>query len=72
MTEWQLIETALKDGTEVLGFDGVGQRVMRWESSLLFGECWFIPGSTKGYGDGLTNWKPTHWMPLPEPPKALE
>lgn len=70
MSEWQLIETAPKDGRWLLLFgDGVG-----------FGSCKFIGyyGGRHGYDDVHT-WRetgfnayaaePTHWMPLPESPK---
>lgn len=65
MSEWQLIETAPKDGTMVLlwwpfwrkdravvgkfGFEGIRQ--------------WFASEALEGDGD-----PPTHWMPLPDPP----
>jgi hypothetical protein len=61
---WQPIETAPKDGTEILSaVKGTNQvLIVRWEGigSADRGE-WFYDN------DGYT-W-PTHWMPLPEPPK---
>lgn len=65
-TAWQPIETAPKDGTIIL----VGWR----------GECWLcFPAMWRAsnVSHGLYGWhyltlektcKPTHWMPLPEPP----
>lgn len=53
--EWQPIETAPKDGRVVLLCDQMGNR---WTDS----SHWHIKN-----GCGLP---PTHWMPLPEPPKA--
>ena len=73
--DWQPIESAPKDGTPVLLFDPVFQRhigsfVEEWYKTEYVPEhrtytrqkwvCW----------SNRTNldFKPTHWMPLPEPP----
>lgn len=56
---WQPISTAPKDGTFILAFDGE-VRVMIW--SLFFRRGWI-----SGNADER---EPTHWMPLPEPPRA--
>lgn len=71
MTAWQPISTAPKDGTWILaiiaGF---------WEMNIPY-----IPDvvswndESGGWnfceeeGEIDKDWKPTHWMPLPEPPK---
>ena len=80
MSEWQLIETAPKDGTWIIGaeFHGEDYRYAdiyccRWmncyqsaeeyggDPDLYIRECW---------DNGKDNTElPTHWMPLPEPPK---
>lgn len=58
MSEWQPIETAPKDGMRVLvigksGYVDAGHYIEGW-----------------GWEDANGNiMKPTHWMPLPEPPK---
>ena len=61
MSEWQPIETAPRDGTEILLFArgpykddyrGVGQ----WSGQR---NDWFWNFAIR----------PTHWMPLPEPPR---
>lgn len=61
MSEWKTIETAPKDGTLVL-LHGKGYVKTGWfDDSIQIGN----------YPDwrwGLT-FEPTHWMPLPEPPK---
>jgi hypothetical protein len=75
--EWQLIESAPKDGTPVLLW---GQ----WAGEI--NGIYKVPGMEIGYytgpsgdyagfewaatgGDAYAVWgKPTHWMPLPPPP----
>jgi hypothetical protein len=74
MSEWQPIETAPKDGTNI------DLWAKRWRSDndgffyRRFPECYW------SNGDSMTNrhanwvhleegWYPTHWMPEPEPPK---
>ena len=65
--EWQPIETAPKDGTEVLVYgDGQGMSVAWWETKYI----WVRPGawvSDFGRSDTHTH-EPSHWMPLPPPP----
>lgn len=66
---WRDIETAPKDDTIVIGFDptrddfdpednlGHGVEFMRWRDG-----SWIDPSTH--------TMKPTHWMPLPEPPRG--
>ena len=73
MTEWQPMETAPKDGTAILawpicggGFyspEGEAQiaYVMRWEERK---SIW-----VEASGEEYMQCSPTHWMPLPPPPK---
>ena len=57
MSEWREIETAPHDGTNIL----VSHKGADW----VFVARWF-----KGYWKANSVYcKPTHWMPLPEPPK---
>lgn len=81
---WQPIETAPKDGTEVLGFrEDAGVILMRWtapeyfckedEMKDLSEECaqsedWFYADFMAG-GRMEGSEAPTHWMPLPEAPR---
>ena len=69
MSDWQPIETAPKDGKLFLGYFGESDDfgiVSRHDPGGLARnpkhhyECWVVSGSPV---------KPTHWMPLPEPPK---
>jgi hypothetical protein len=61
--QWQPIETAPKDGTSILGWMGEmgGAEVIWWSSD---NSGWdrgdYAPGGRPA---------PTHWAPIPEPPK---
>lgn len=60
--EWQPIETAPKDGTEILTCDnGCGYSVRYWGEGEDEGMAW-LPRIRGVF--------PTHWMPLPEAPTA--
>lgn len=81
---WQPIETAPKDGTEVLVFVDCATvpiiRLASWDD----GEEWEEYGATSR--EDATGWwsyensvsaeklegavEPTHWMPAPEPPEG--
>lgn len=71
MMEWQPIETAPKDGTELILFDEM-VCIGSWRNDWNFQDepkQWFdntFDDYSCGYGS--TPLKPTHWMPLPEPP----
>jgi hypothetical protein len=69
MTEWQSIETAPKDGSAILiwpaqsaftGNDTISY-VVRWSD---WKEAWI-----EASGEEYDTFYPTHWMPLPPPPK---
>lgn len=73
--DWQPIETAPKDGTEILtcSFE-VTQKPDG--SSLIWYDCevvhWVDYEERGGWWNGdVIRYpdSPTHWMPLPEPPK---
>lgn len=63
--EWQPIETAPKDGTPILGWWGLDRyfrgAVVRWVDPS---RGWELSWS----GERLVD-PPTHWQPLPPPPK---
>lgn len=63
---WQPIETAPKDGTDIVLYHRL------WEGYVRHGCCrdgvWIAEcGKTGWYAVGIP---PSHWMPLPEPPDA--
>lgn len=73
--EWQPIETAPKDGTRILVWDN-GCWPARWLEEAEHGHGELGPG-WQIFECELDVWyalcadNPTHWMPLPEPPKSL-
>jgi len=67
VSEWQPIETAPKDNSRVITFGGG-----------LVGTSRYAGKFAEVYGDTSPGWyseqldrrhEPTHWQPLPEPPK---
>ena len=65
--EWQPIETAPKDGTPVLAYG----------YSPHYPDEYFT--RIQWWADGIGYWAahsvsiiPTHWMPLPDPPKGTD
>ena len=64
MSKWQPIETAPKDGTRVILNDSLHTQIGFYSTALDCGEClgWVND-------EGIVSLNPTHWMPLPEPPK---
>lgn len=86
MADWQPIETAPRDGTCVLLFVPGEQSQGQWDEELYDGcggepEAPILVGFwDKDHGRPGPWWqlahysaycfKPTHWMPLPEPPAS--
>ena len=71
---WQPIETAPKDGTNILIYGNWTtdmKGAMNEEKEILIAHWvydeWFVEGSEM-YAPTVTN--ATHWMPLPEPPNG--
>ncbi len=68
MSEWQQIETAPKDGTEIL-VSGIQKHskkrfsiLAEWHEDWMIFDPWEDAYCIETCGL-------THWMPLPEPPK---
>lgn len=61
---WQPIETAPKDGTNILG---CVQAVQRSQGEMFWYKDRWV--TWDGENHTRTVMYPTHWMPLPEPPK---
>lgn len=67
---WQPIETAPKDGISILLYPAIRSQDTccegAWTASKhLGGEGWY--DLAVGHHNWL--WKPTHWQPLPAPPR---
>jgi len=69
MSNWQPIDTAPKDGTQILLHLADGQCICaEWcvlEGDVAGWETWHYPDGTITF---LAQ-RATHWMPLPEPPQ---
>jgi len=72
MSDWQPIETAPKDGTEILVFVPPSTytrgyvRSVQWRDHDI--DFWHVEDNKHGPFP-LRGGSPTHWIPLPEPPK---
>lgn len=67
MSEWRPIETAPKDGREILVTD---YRIMEWTHVVFFDDE-ASPPHVWGRADTDTHWHHdmfTHWMPVPKAP----
>ena len=67
--DWLPIESAPKDGTDILLWFGhsVGWiSLCKWYQKKNRGWCWVCSYDHKAH-----LWEPTHWMPLPEPPAPV-
>lgn len=67
MSEWQPIETAPKDGTNILVFTPKGKARAGVVCGIHCG-WWTTLFDEWTTSDGDCEMDPTHWMPLPEPP----
>jgi hypothetical protein len=75
MSEWQPIETAPKDGYPYLFFYPNGIGMTRYSARYWATGEWRVGAKTitEGWSDEWRQLRlqdePSHWMPLPEPPK---
>lgn len=78
---WQPIETAPRDGTQILGWcSNYGARQTHWhfygEGSIAKAQFDAGKGESGNWyweeplNHWLSSWKPTHWMPLPTAPTS--
>ena len=65
MSEWQPIETAPKDCTQILGFENGDQAVIFWMQLDVNVGRWAVACVHDDQG-----FYPTHWMPLPPEPES--
>lgn len=65
--EWMPIESAPKDGTKLLVWDGYEITSAKYDPEYTW---WEICVPSDGYVESNCI-APTHWMPLPSPPKPL-
>lgn len=73
---WRTMETAPKDGTLFWGRDGNDAIAMLWHDDFeAFVSSWRQMTFAAAYGGGVRNHspdihRPSHWMPIPAPPKG--
>ena len=69
--KWQLIDTAPKD-KRILVFAGKSMYVGIYAQHTKTNEdCWIV-AEFGDNGERALIVKPTHWHPLPEPPKTMQ
>lgn len=72
--DWQPIETAPTDGTEILcgRFSGDSSAMREGYIAVDWYRTQGVGGSEySGFGAfNMSSWPPTHWIPLPSPPVA--
>ena len=66
MSEWQPIETAPRDGTEVL----VIENHPKFNDGIYAVVVFVNTDWVEMNGGNIKNFTFSHWMPLPAPPKA--
>lgn len=65
--QWQDISTAPRDGTVILA---IQQGLYKPEVPFIPYAASFQNGTWKNHSTGFEGYFPSHWMPLPEPPKG--
>ena len=66
--EWMNIETAPKDGTRILL---TSYKSFSSDCPSIIDDYWYQDRVQEGFDhwDELFDFPPTHWMPMPKPPK---
>lgn len=70
--KWHPIETAPKEGENLLGYDSGEMFVMKWDQADNYGgrKGWVSQHFwADEHGDGFREYYPKYWMPLPPPPE---
>lgn len=73
--QWQPIETAPKDGTVILVNNPIksysNKKYYKYPVVMAWANRYITEGRESYYWKSFNHGypKPTHWMPLPEPPK---
>jgi hypothetical protein len=62
--KWEPIDSAPKDGSSILGYADSSFAVVEW-----YRGGWWSLSEPGAYAED-SEWNPTHWMPLPEPPMS--
>lgn len=70
MGEWRPIETAPKDRTRILAYQGKVPDDETPQIMIWIGDRWVIAWDHSDLLEvgGPNGYEPTHWMPLPDPP----
>ena len=71
MSTWQPIETAPKDGRPILAYGHIALS-NHAIGVVVWSETYGLWDAENDPDQGPWDSKPTHWMPLPEPPTASE
>ena len=65
MSEWQPIETAPRNATEILVI------LANHDVHVVYGHYYDLRQKFEwAQFDGVNDYNPTHWMPLPKPPES--
>jgi hypothetical protein len=66
--EIKTIESAPRDGSEIMGYNSDAARVISWRHGGWGEVAWFIIDSEGGACDEAVQFTPTHWSPVPKLP----
>ena len=65
---WQPIETAPKEGTAILVYDGDIMTTAAWNKMFYDEDPEWVILTYDDWDLDSPRFSPTHWMPLPDPP----
>lgn len=68
--QWQPIETAPKDGSEIVVWDGLQMQIVSWSCTSVYGRKGWVFGECQGeYNSRQEIESPTRWQPKPNEPE---